>query len=33
LVNPKGITNHSYKSNLVLKAAFHSSPSFIRIWW
>jgi hypothetical protein len=31
LVNPKGITNHSYKSNLVLKAIFYSSPNFIRI--
>jgi hypothetical protein len=31
LVNPKGITNHSYKPNLVLKAIFHSSPNSIRI--
>jgi len=23
LVRPKGITNHSYNSNLVLKAVFH----------
>jgi hypothetical protein len=27
LVNPNGITNHSYKPNFVLKAVFHSSPS------
>ena len=33
LVNPKGMTNHSYKPNLVLNAVFHSSPNFIRIWW
>src|SRR5215831_9403477 len=33
LVRPKGITNHSYKPNLVLKAVFHSSPSLILIWW
>jgi hypothetical protein len=33
LVNPKGITKHSYKPNLVLKAVFDSSPNFIRIWW
>jgi hypothetical protein len=27
LVNPKGITNHLYKPNMVLKAVFHySSP-------
>src|SRR3954466_1388411 len=32
LVNPKGITNHSYKPNLVLNAVFHSSPNFIRIF-
>ena len=30
---PKGITNHSYSPNLVLKAVFHSSPSSILIWW
>uniref|UniRef100_A0A0A9FFV2 Uncharacterized protein n=1 Tax=Arundo donax TaxID=35708 RepID=A0A0A9FFV2_ARUDO len=33
LVKPKGITNHSYRPNLVLKAVFHSSPNFILIWW
>jgi hypothetical protein len=33
LVNPKGMANHSYNPNLVLKAVFHSSPSFILIWW
>src|SRR3954468_23052338 len=32
LVKPNGITNHSYKPNLVLNAVFHSSPNFIRIW-
>jgi len=31
LVKPKGITNHSYKPKLVLKAVFHSSPGLIRI--
>jgi hypothetical protein len=33
LVKSKGMTNHLDKSNLVLKAVFHSSPSFIFIWW
>uniref|UniRef100_A0A0A9GYX3 Uncharacterized protein n=1 Tax=Arundo donax TaxID=35708 RepID=A0A0A9GYX3_ARUDO len=33
LVKPKGITNHSYKPNLVLKVALYSSPNFILIWW
>jgi hypothetical protein len=33
LINPKGMTIHSYKPNLVLNVVFHSSPSFIRIWW
>ena len=27
LVNPKGITNHSYSPNFVLKVVFHSSLS------
>ena len=31
LVNPNGITNHLYKSYFILKAVFHSSPSFILI--
>jgi len=31
--NPKGMTNHSYNSSLILKAVFHSSPSQIQIWW
>ena len=33
LVRPKGMTDHSYKSYFVLKAVFHSSVSFILIWW
>jgi hypothetical protein len=33
LVSPKNMTNHSYKSYLALKIVFHSSPSFILIWW
>jgi len=33
LVKPKGITSHSYKLNLVLKAVFYSLPNFILIWW
>src|SRR6266542_5843911 len=33
LVRPKGITNHSYNPNFVLKAVFHSSPNCMRIWW
>ena len=28
---PIGMTNLSYKPNLVLKAVFHSSPSWMRI--
>jgi len=32
LVKPKGMTNHSYNPNLVLKEFFHSSPSLILIW-
>ena len=32
-VSPKGITNHSYNPYLVWKAVFHSSPSWILIWW
>jgi hypothetical protein len=33
LVNPKGMISHAYNPNLVLKAVFHSSSNFIRIWW
>src|SRR5688572_9175790 len=33
LVNTKGMTNHSYKPNLVLKVVFHSSPNFTQICW
>ena len=33
LVRPNGITSHSYRPCLVLKAVFHSSPSFMRTWW
>jgi hypothetical protein len=32
-VSQNGMTNHSYKPYLVLNAVFHSSPSFILIWW
>jgi len=32
LVNPKGMTSHSYNPNLVLKKVFYSSPSLILIW-
>lgn len=30
---PSGMTSHSYKPSLVLKAIFYSSPGRIRIWW
>jgi len=30
---PKRHYYHSYRPNLVLNAIFHSSPSFILIWW
>jgi len=32
LVKSKGMTNHSYNPNLVLKEVFHSSPSLFLIW-
>lgn len=33
LVSPKGINNHWYNISLVLKVAFHSSPSLMWILW
>ena len=33
LINPNGITSHSYNSSFVLKIVFHSLPSLIWIWW
>ena len=32
LVNPRGMTNHSYKPSFIQKAIFHQSPSLIQIW-
>jgi len=32
-VSPNSITNHSYKPCFILNVVFHSSPSFILIWW
>jgi hypothetical protein len=32
-VSPNNKTNHSYKPCLVLNVVFHSSFSFILIWW
>ena len=33
LVNPKGMTNHSYNPSLILETLFHSSPSLMQILW
>lgn len=33
LERPNGITIHSYKSFIILKVVFYSSPSFIWIGW